>query len=388
MTLVAGVVSYTPNANYFGTDSFTYTVSDGNGGTATATVNVTVTAVNDNPTAGNDSLTVAEDSGATVVNVLANDSFAPDVGETLTVTAVTQPANGTVTLVAGVVSYTPNANYFGTDSFTYTVSDGNGGTATATVNVTVTAVNDNPTASNDAITVAEDSGATVVNVLANDSFAPDVGETLTVTAVTQPANGTVTLVAGVVSYTPNANYFGTDSFTYTVSDGNGGTATATVNVTVTAVNDNPTAGNDAITVAEDSGATVVNVLANDSFAPDVGETLTVTAVTQPANGTVTLVAGVVSYTPNANYFGTDSFTYTVSDGNGGTATATVNVTVTAVNDNPTAGNDAITVAEDSGATVVNVLANDSFAPDVGETLTVTAVTQPANGTVTLWSRVS
>ncbi len=93
---------------------------------------------------------MAEDSGATVVNVLANDSFAPDVGETLTVTAVTQPANGTVTLVAGVVSYTPNANYFGTDSFTYTVSDGNGGTATATVNVTVTAVNDNPTASNDA----------------------------------------------------------------------------------------------------------------------------------------------------------------------------------------------------------------------------------------------
>ncbi len=144
-----------------------------------------------------------------------------------------------------------------------------------------------------------------------------------------------------MSYTPNANYFGTDSFTYTVSDGNGGTATATVNVTVTAVNDNPTAGNDAITVAEDSGATVVNVLANDSFAPDVGETLTVTAVTQPANGTVTLVAGVVSYTPNANYFGTDSFTYTVSDGNGGTATATVNVTVTAVNDNPTAGNECV-----------------------------------------------
>ncbi len=310
-------MSYTPNANYFGTDSFTYTVSDGNGGTATATVNVTVTAVNDNPTASNDAITVPKTPAPTVVNVLANDSFAPDVGETLTVTAVTQPANGTVTLVAGVVSYTPNANYFGTDSFTYTVSDGNGGTATATVNVTVTAVNDNPTASNDSLTVAEDSGATVVNVLANDSFAPDVGETLTVTAVTQPANGTVTLVAGVVSYTPNANYFGTDSFTYTVSDGNGGTATATVNVTVTAVNDNPTAGNDAITVAEDSGATVVNVLANDSFAPDVGETLTVTAVTQPANGTVTLVAGVVSYTPNANYFGTDSFTYTVSDGNGG-----------------------------------------------------------------------
>jgi hypothetical protein len=104
-------------------------------------------------------------------------------------------------------------------------------------------------------------------------------------------------------------------------------------------------------VAEDSGATVVNVLANDSTAPDTGETLTVTAVTQPATGgTVTLVGGVVRFTPAANFSGTTTFTYTVSDGNGGTATATVTVTVTAVNDPPTAVNDAVTVAEDSGAT--------------------------------------
>jgi uncharacterized repeat protein (TIGR01451 family)/MYXO-CTERM domain-containing protein len=387
VTLVGGVVRFTPAANVSGTTTFTYTISDGNGGTATATVTVTVTPVNDPPTAVNDAVTVAEDSAATVVNVLGNDTSAPDTGETLTVTAVTQPATGgAVTLVGGVVRFTPAANFSGTTTFTYTISDGNGGTATATVTVTVTPVNDPPTAVNDAVTVAEDSGATVVNVLGNDTSAPDTGETLSVTAVTQPAvGGTVTLVGGVVRFTPAANFSGATTFTYTISDGNGGTATATVTVTVTAVNDPPTAVNDAVTVAEDSGATVVDVLANDASAPDTGETLTVTAVTQPATGgSVTLVGGVVRFTPAANFSGTTTFTYTVSDGNGGTATATVTVTVTPVNDPPTAANDAVTVAEDSGATVVNVLANDSAAPDTGETLTVTAVTQPATGgTVTL-----
>ncbi|MDV7214218.1 Ig-like domain-containing protein, partial [Azotobacter beijerinckii] len=125
VTLVGGVVSFTPTANWNGTTSFTYTLSDGNGGTDTATVSVTVTPVNDAPDAVNDSFTVAEDSGATVLNLLANDSFAPDTGETLTVTAVTQPAvGGSVTLAGGVVSFTPTANWNGTTSFTYTLSDG------------------------------------------------------------------------------------------------------------------------------------------------------------------------------------------------------------------------------------------------------------------------
>ncbi len=108
--------------------TFTYTISDGNGGTDTATVTVTVTPTNDPPDAVDDTFTVAEDSGATVLNVLANDTFAPDLGETLTVTAVTQPAGGTVTFTAANVSFTPTANFIGTSTFTYTISDGNGGT--------------------------------------------------------------------------------------------------------------------------------------------------------------------------------------------------------------------------------------------------------------------
>ncbi|MGE0247706.1 MAG: beta strand repeat-containing protein, partial [Pyrinomonadaceae bacterium] len=381
-----GTVSYTPDADYNGADSFTYTISDGNGGTATATVNLTVTPVNDPPVANDDTFTVAEDSGATALDVLGNDSILPDAGETLTVTAVTQPAHGTVAINPdGTVSYTPDANYNGADSFTYTISDGNGGTATATVNLTVTPVNDPPVANDDTFTVAEDSGSTALDVLGNDSILPDAGETLTVTAVTQPAHGTVVINPdGTVSYTPDANYNGADSFTYTISDGNGGTATATVNLTVTPVNDPPVANDDTFTVAEDSGATALDVLGNDSILPDAGETLTVTSVTQPAHGTVAINPdGTVSYTPDANYNGADSFTYTISDGNGGTATATVSLTVTPVNDPPVANDDTFTVAEDSGSTALDVLGNDSILPDAGETLTVTAVTQPAHGTVVI-----
>ena len=382
-TVNAGIVRYTPTGNYFGPDAFTYTISDGNGGTATATINVTVTPVNDPPTANPDTLVVAEDSTATIVNVLSNDSGFPDVGETVVVTTVNQPAHGTTTFVSGVVRYTPVPDYNGPDAFTYSISDGNGGTATATVSVTVTPSNDPPTANSDALVVNEDSLPTAVGVLGNDTIAPDAGETLSVTSITQPSHGTTSLNNGVVSYAPAANYFGPDAFNYSISDGNGGTASATVNVTVNSVNDPPVANDDSLNVDEDDPATTVAVLDNDSFVPDAAETLAVVSVTPPAHGTVSFTSGAVQYRPTANYYGPDSFTYTISDGNGGTATATVNVVVDSVNDLPTATDDAATVAEDAPATAVVLLSNDSFAPDTGETLTVTSVTQPAHGTATL-----
>ncbi len=382
VTLTGGVVSFTPAANFFGTTTFTYTLSDGKDGVDSARVTVNVTPLNDPPDAVDDSFQVVENSPAHVLDVLANDQIAPDVGETLTITAVTQPANGTVTNTASNVSFTPAAGFSGTTTFTYTIDDGNGGTDTATVTVNVSGQNSPPTARDDSFVVLRNSPATVLDVLANDSTEPDVGETLTVTAVTQPASGgTVTLTGGVVRFQPTANFVGTVTFSYTVSDDNGGTATANVTVVVNPGNNAPNARNDAFSVAEDSAATVLDVLANDSTAPDVGETLTVTAVTQPATGgTVTLSSsGVVTFTPTANYNGTATFTYTIDDGNGGTDTATVVVTVTPVNDNPDAVDDRFDVAQDSGATTFDVLANDTFAPDTNETLTITAATQPSSG---------
>ena len=240
-----------------------------------------------------------------------------------------------------------------------------------------------PTAVDDAATVAEDSGANTINVLVNDSD-PDL-DTLTVTAVTQGANGTVVITnAGAdVSYTPNANFFGGDTFTYTISDGNGGFDTATVMVTVTGVQDAPAANDDGATVAEDSVANVINVLANDGDAD--GDALVVDSVSQGANGTVVNNGTSVSYTPNPDFFGTDSFTYTISDGNGGLDSATVNITVTNINDTPVANNDNYNMNQDTTLNVPapGVLGNDTDADSDPLSAVYVGGNGPNNGMLTL-----
>ena len=179
--------------------------------------------------------------------------------------------------------------------------------------------------------------------------------------MTQPANGTVVITGGGtgLTYKPTPTTAtdppaSTDNFTYTLNGG----STATVAVTVTCVDDDPTAVNDTTTVAEDSGATAIDVLANDTDAD--GGPKTIASVTQPANGTVVVTAGDLTphLQPDADYCNTDApastddFTYTLSPGG---STATVAVTVTCVDDAPIAVNDTKTVAEDSGATAIDVL---------------------------------
>ncbi|MBD9387908.1 tandem-95 repeat protein [Agrobacterium sp. AGB01] len=392
-----GTLTFTPTADYNGTPSFTYTVSDGQGGSTTATVNGTVNAVQDPPVAVDDTFTSLEDTAVTI-NVRANDY---DVdGDPLTITQINGLAivtggsvavtGGTVTLnTNGTLTFNPTANYNGNPSFTYTISDGQGGTATATVNGTVTPVQDPPIATGDTFTTLEDTPTTIA-VLANDSD-PD-GDPLTIiqingTAISSGATvavtgGTITLNAnGTLTFNPTANYNGSTSFTYTISDGQGGTATATVNGTITPVNDAPVAVDDTFTTLEDT-ATTINVRGNDS---DVdGDALTITQINGTAivtgatvsvtGGTVTLNAnGTLTFTPTPNYNGNPSFTYTISDGNGGTATATVNGTVTPINDAPVAVNDTFTTPEDTAITF-DVRSNDSDAD--GDALTVTAI----NGT--------
>jgi hypothetical protein len=314
------------------------------------------------PTAVNDSATTPQDAPVSI-DVRVNDSD-PD-GNPLTLVSVTQPSHGTAVIAttgpnAGTVTYQPAANFAGTDSFAYTISDGTL-TATAVVTVTVTAVNHAPTANNDAATTPAGTEV-VIDVLANDA---DVdGDSLTVTAVGAPQQGSTVLVAsglnaGRISYLPLAGFVGIDQFTYTIGDGRGGTATATVSVTVTAVNRAPAAMNDVATVVEDT-ATALNVLSNDSD-PD-NDVLVIAGFTQPASGGSAVTgtgpnAGQVVYTPGADFVGTDSFTYTIADGHGGASTATVTVTVTAVNDAPVAVNDVATVAEDA-TVAINVTAND------------------------------
>ena len=186
---------------------------------------------NQAPVAVNDSVTVDEDN-AVAIAVLNNDSDAD--ADPLTVDSFAQGQNGTVTNSNSVLTYTPNANFNGTDSFTYTISDGRGGLDTATVNIVVDSVNDRPVAENDS--VSTDEGVAVsLNVLNNDD---DVdGDNLSLTGVSNPANGTVSSNAnGLITYTPDPGFFGSDTFTYTVSDGSL-SATGSVTVTVNEVNE-------------------------------------------------------------------------------------------------------------------------------------------------------
>jgi hypothetical protein len=185
-----------------------------------------------------------------------------------------------------------------------------------------------PLAADDVATVEEDASV-VIDVLAND----DPG--LVVISVSDPAHGTAVINSdGTITYLPDADYHGHDAFIYTAVDALGGTVAAGVFVTVEPVNDPPVAMPDSAATNEDE-AVVIDVIANDS---DVeGDLLTIIATTDPENGSIVLgEGGAITYTPNANYYGVDAFSYTVSDGNGGESTATVSVTVNPVNDAPTA----------------------------------------------------
>ena len=496
-----GSVTYTPDADFNGEDAFTYTVSDGNGGFDTASVAVTVSPSPDAPVAGDDSL-FAQAGTSTVLNVLANDAD-PD-GDALTITAVTNPANGSVVVNAnGTLTYTPAAGFTGTDTFSYTVSDGNGGTDAAQVSIVVDdlptpilqqgsmsfngnvasavilpydpshalgqgtltiafnadalparqglltkdasgygtgghvavllegndlvvrlqsatetfvvsapdaivagedyhmalsfgpggmalylngelvdtdahtggiagneepiviGANDwastansadklqdpfdgtiglvqlydqrlsgsdiatlaetgaapttsDPAALNDAAATDEDTPVTI-DVLANDSD-PD-GDALTVSSASA-ANGTVVVNPDdTLTYTPGADFNGSDTITYTVSDGNGGSSSATVAVTVAPVNDAPVANGDTATT---NSPVTIDVLANDTDAD--GDPLIVTSASAPNGDVVINADNTVTYNPHDGFYGVDTLTYTISDGNGGSATATVAVT--------------------------------------------------------------
>ncbi|GIW92177.1 MAG: hypothetical protein KatS3mg110_0218 [Pirellulaceae bacterium] len=339
--------------------------------------------------AQNDLFNVDEDSVATP-DVLANDFFVGTSTGPLRVRSLGTPsAGGSVSLTEdGQVRYQPAPDFFGIETFTYEVTDDVTGTATATVTVQVHPVNDPPTARDDQFTgsraIPEDSPAVLLDVLANDSSEPDQDEVLRIVSVgTTSHGGTVTIApAGPhLMYKPAPNFFGIETFTYTISDGNGGTATATVTVEVTEVNDPPVAVNDIFTLPEDSPFTRFDPLANDHSGPDPAEDLRVVAVgrTATSRGTVRIIEDgkAIEYQPPPDFFGNDTFTYTISDGRGGTAVAQIRFTVTPVNDPPRAVDDTgearFRVTKNSSDNVLDVLRNDTSDPDVDEVLAVQSV---------------
>jgi len=180
--------------------------------TDTATVSITVNSVNDAPVAVSDMSQVAEDRAISIA-VLANDTDVDSAD--VTVAGANNGANGTVVVnLDGTVTYTPNADFFGTDTFTYTATDGLLVSDPATVTVTVLTVEDDPIAVDDVAT-ATSGQATTIAVLDNDSD-PD-GDPLVLVSVQDPENGSVEITpAGTIIYTPNANFVGRDTFEYVI----------------------------------------------------------------------------------------------------------------------------------------------------------------------------
>lgn len=332
VSLVSGQIVFTPASNYNGPASFTYTVTDGKGGTDTATVNLNINPVNDAPVAVDDGVFTVEKNGSITLTPAMglNNDYDVD-GDAFFVISKQDAVNGTVTHVNGNAVFTPTPGYTGPASFTYTISDGKGGISTATVHINVVGpANLAPDAVNDTGFVTNQNTAITISpatLLANDSDAD--GDALQGVSLQDAVNGTVAYVNGNVIFTPTTGYTGQASFTYTITDGQGGFDTATVTINVVATNDAPDAVTDALSLVEDTPLTIspATLLANDTDAN--GDTLSITSVQGAVNGTVALVSGQIVFTPNANYFGPASFTYTISDGKGGVDTATVNLNVTA-----------------------------------------------------------
>jgi VCBS repeat-containing protein len=346
--------TYTPNADFNGLDGFTFRSHDGKtASTSTATVSITVNPVNDTPTA-NDSAGITDED----VELNGFVSGGDIDGDNVTFAKQSNPLHGSVVVNAGgSYTYTPAADYNGTDSFTFTAGDGMLNSLPATVSITVQPVNDVPNAVDDDAMTDEDTPITIF-VLTNDDGGPaDEDQGLTVSSVSQGANGTVTTDGTAVTYTPNANFNGTDSFTYFNADSGGLQDKATVTITVRAVNDAPIAVDDTVTSSEDTAVTT-NVLANDSDLD--GDAVSVTGSGNGMYGVVTCSATDCTYVPVPNFNGNDSYSYTMCD-NGSQQlcdSAVVSVIVLPVNDMPTAVSDSAVTAEDTAVTT-NVLGNDS-----------------------------
>ncbi|MEO9592766.1 Ig-like domain-containing protein [Rhodopirellula bahusiensis] len=381
-------ISYTSTGTAAnGDDSFTYTISDGQGGTSTAVVNIDIQDVLDAPVAADDSDTVDEDSGTLTIDL--NSLVTLEGGDSVTFSKVsgTDAIGASAVAANGTLTFTPVANANGTATIVYRATSTQGSQLSdeGTITINVTAVNDAPTASDRSVTVLEDASIDI-DLTGNVADIDSTG--LVITVASNPANGTATAIGnGQIRYTPTTDFNGMDSFTYQVTDGNL-TATATVNVTVTDVISPPVANNGSLSATEDGGAVTLDLSTLINL--DAGDNGTITITTAPTNGSASvsgtsgdLTNSTLSYTPTADFFGSDSLVYTVTNSQGASDTGTISISVAGVNDDPTANDDTATTVRNRAVTI-DVLSNDSLGPaNENQTATVTVPTQPANGTVTV-----
>jgi len=315
-----GVVTYTPNTNFVGSDVYYYTIADTNTNRSNAAaVVITVTAVIvAPPTVAPVSASTPENT-AVQVNLLAGAQGGGGTLDPTSVVITTLPSHGAVTVSsAGVATYTPATGFSGVDTFQFNVADTNG-SRSVPATATITVVPPLPPIANNDNAVTQENAAVAITVLANDVGAGGTLDPTSVVISTAPTFGATSVnhTTGVVTYTPPAGFSGNDTFQYTVADTNGVRSNAaTVFVTITALVP-PTAVLDAVTTPQNV-AVAIPVLANDQGGSGSLDPTTVVLATNPTygNATVSATTGVVTYTPNVNFFGVDIFSYTVADTNG------------------------------------------------------------------------
>jgi subtilisin-like proprotein convertase family protein len=299
-------------------------------------------------------------------------------GDGLSFQVLSQPASGSLTGSAPNLTYTPDIDFFGSDSFTFRTNDGSLNSAPATVTIDVSNVNDPPVANSQSISTNED----VTKFIALTASDVD-GDTLTYHLTSQPSHGILTGGFASWNYIPSQNYSGSDSFTFEVDDGAQTSNEATISITVNPVEDPPTAIPDALTLNEDSPAQV------SMFALDPeGQPLTYSIVSPPSHGSLSGSGSIRTYTPDADYFGSDGFTFKVNDGNFDSNVATFELDITAVNDAPEPAGDSISVARGETTSLLSGGATSLIANDFdveGDDLTLSGIptTQPQHGTVIL-----
>ncbi|MDF5079951.1 tandem-95 repeat protein, partial [Vibrio parahaemolyticus] len=354
-----GKLVFTPAENFHGDAEITYTLTDG-ALTDQATVNVTVNAVNDTPVVESNlaDQTLAEDFTPYTIDLNTAFSDVDNVDGELTF-SVSGNSNVLVSIENGIATISPTADWNGSETLTFTVTDPSGESVSQTVDFTVAPVVDIKA---DSTNVVEDT-PTIINVLGNDTF-ESTDKVVSLDANNGPKNGTVIVNNdGTVTYTPDDNYVGKDTFTYVVTSG-GVSESTTVEVNVTPVNDAPVAKDDIATTQEDTAVTI-DVLPNDS---DVdGDKLSIESASVPKEqGTVEVVDGKLVFTPAENFNGDAEITYTVTDGEL-TDEAKVAVTVNPVNDAPTIKVDAVeSITEDAVNTdtvVASLTVRDTDTPE-------------------------
>jgi len=399
-SLNGSVVTYTPNQDWNGTDTFTFEATDDRimfGKRNVATATITVNAVNDAPVANDITNQITDENRMMQLDITLD---ATDVdGDALTYN-ITSTNNGSVTINGTIATYEPTQDWNGEDSFTYVANDGSVDSNTATVTITVNAVNDAPViipAANNGTTNMSEDGSMYEQFTATDVDGDDV----TLSIVTNPANATITNFTNddpdcpgncaSFTYTPTTNWHGTDTFTYKANDGTLDSAIETHTFIVNSVNDLPVVTDITTSTNEDSPVTFsVHDYITDSDGDDTYWSYFVD--TQPANGTVTVEDsnnGNYTYTPNADWNGTDSFTwYVYDDGNGpepgNSNVATTTITVNAVEDAPIANNVSASVDEDMTGSTIRIKgdATDNAGSDPdGDNVTFIIVSLPSNASI-------